>query len=93
MDFLFLDPTTRRPAPGCRGTDRSPGEALTAVADVLQATGVGSRRVGVKERTAITVIGQRGLARAPRPPASSSSLHSPKSSQALATPLPSSPFG
>jgi hypothetical protein len=37
IDFLFLDLTT---CTRCRGTDRSLGAALTAVADVLQAAGI-----------------------------------------------------
>jgi hypothetical protein len=37
LDFLFFDRTT---CTRCRGTDRSLGAALTAVADVLEAAGV-----------------------------------------------------
>ncbi len=37
IDFLFLDLTT---CTRCRGTDRSLSEALTVVADVLQAAGI-----------------------------------------------------
>jgi len=37
IDFLFLDLTT---CTRCRGTDRSLGSALTAVADVLEAAGI-----------------------------------------------------
>jgi len=37
IDFLFLDLTS---CIRCRGTDRSLGAALTAVADVLQAAGI-----------------------------------------------------
>jgi hypothetical protein len=37
IDFLFLD---LRTCTRCRGTDRSLGAALTAVADVLQAAGI-----------------------------------------------------